>query len=674
MEDYNNTYINPDNPVYISYAWADDKNPDIEKDVDELCNILDREKIYIKRDKDSNPTKRLIPYRWSIAKAAEEIGKGDTVIVVLSERYFTSLACLREFFLIRQNGNLNKRVFYIVIKNGEIRDRDIFVKSIQSLAIIKYNILQIVESNYCYLTKTESFALENNMYADVLGFLRQDTEDKCTMNIEYWKKDKYSKLIEHLKEHIKETIKYGINIDEEVDNCLKVITHEKYDKDAILLIGDSIFDVETDDGRKNLGTVINEIILKKANSLSLKHGNGQEKTLREWYKKNYDEKYVEELKTSAFIPVMDEIKRIQNNPLNRNMNKRLLELLNTNKFNKIMSIGYSDLIYKTIEDYKKGKENIKIITLGQSGFAEPVVEFNGIYFYDLLDMENRKKSNNGSLIFTEYDIVDFVSKCIFAVNKESILPKKYLLTLGTNFPSWALRFMWFSLTKNVNNLSFNNKGFIANQKIDNKTRRFVNSNGAAFVPDNETNRFIDKLLSKLNKETECKNIEIPKSENTFDDNKYNVYVNYSDIDKSKFKDTIPKLNPASEIQYLWRTEKDVQLNDNNDNYDCYVIFVAEPEWTKKERENWTKLVNYVRGKHNKLIVVSTYTSQENIDDVLPHEIKMFEIIENSITFKKTNGVESLINLMESLKNNKKEKKEKEKKEKEKKNNVELNND
>lgn len=40
------------NPVYISYAWANDNNPDLEVDVNRLCRVMEKNGIYYKRDKE----------------------------------------------------------------------------------------------------------------------------------------------------------------------------------------------------------------------------------------------------------------------------------------------------------------------------------------------------------------------------------------------------------------------------------------------------------------------------------------------------------------------------------------------------------------------------------------------------------------------------------------------
>lgn len=111
-------YKNPTNPVYISYAWANETNPTLENDVDKLCALMEKNGIFYKRDKDG-----LCPYRWSIHRAEEEIGEGCAVIVVISEKYIKSLHCMHEWHLIKENGKIWERVFPVVLPGADLTNK-----------------------------------------------------------------------------------------------------------------------------------------------------------------------------------------------------------------------------------------------------------------------------------------------------------------------------------------------------------------------------------------------------------------------------------------------------------------------------------------------------------------------------------------------------------------------
>ena len=103
-------YINPNNPVYFSYAWDKDEQG-IEEDVNNLCKLLEKNDIYYKRDKVN-----LCNYRWCINDSEIEIGEGSAIIVVISERYIKSLHCMNEWHLMRENGKIWERVFRLYWK------------------------------------------------------------------------------------------------------------------------------------------------------------------------------------------------------------------------------------------------------------------------------------------------------------------------------------------------------------------------------------------------------------------------------------------------------------------------------------------------------------------------------------------------------------------------------
>ncbi len=128
-------YINEENPVYISYSWANECYPNLEDDVDALCNLMKKNGILYKRDKDSNPTYSLLDYTDDIKKAEEEIGKGNAIIMIISEKYLCAPHCLHELHCMLQKGpnDFSKRVFPIVLFGSERYD-EVFLESIDKVA------------------------------------------------------------------------------------------------------------------------------------------------------------------------------------------------------------------------------------------------------------------------------------------------------------------------------------------------------------------------------------------------------------------------------------------------------------------------------------------------------------------------------------------------------------
>ena len=111
-------YINPDNPVYVSYNWSQSTL------VDTVCKTFESGNILYKRDKKD------CKLRDSITGFEEEIGNGKHIVVVLSDEYFESLGCMYEMACITEHGDIRGRVFFIDAMNQVKRKKslDIILK------------------------------------------------------------------------------------------------------------------------------------------------------------------------------------------------------------------------------------------------------------------------------------------------------------------------------------------------------------------------------------------------------------------------------------------------------------------------------------------------------------------------------------------------------------------
>ncbi len=189
-------YINPETPVYISYAWANDANPDLEADVNNLCQIMERNGIYYKRDKEN-----LCPYRWSIHKAEEEIGEGCAVIVVVSEKYIRSLHCMHEWHLIRENGKISQRVFPIVMPGADITVKSKYKEYYNFFNERKKELVDQLAEGISPLSNSESEAAHFGYYLNDLAALYQYLADYNTAKYVVRDND-YAALVSQLKRHI----------------------------------------------------------------------------------------------------------------------------------------------------------------------------------------------------------------------------------------------------------------------------------------------------------------------------------------------------------------------------------------------------------------------------------------------------------------------------------------
>jgi peptidoglycan hydrolase-like protein with peptidoglycan-binding domain len=203
-------YINPDTPVYISYAWANEANPDLEADVNSLCQIMERNGIYYKRDKEN-----LCPYRWSIHKAEEEIGEGCAVIVVVSEKYIKSLHCMHEWHLIRENGKISQRVFPIVMPGADITVKSKYKEYYAFFNQRKQELVEQLAEGIIPLSNSETEAAHFGYYLNDLAALYQYLADYNTAKHVVREND-YAALISQLKSYIGS--KSGVEIKPQATN------------------------------------------------------------------------------------------------------------------------------------------------------------------------------------------------------------------------------------------------------------------------------------------------------------------------------------------------------------------------------------------------------------------------------------------------------------------------
>ncbi len=92
--------------VYVSYSWAQSE------EMDDICLALKTNSIVYKRDKKD------CGYRQNIKHFEEEIGKGNIVIAVLSDKYLRSIHCMYELSSLIENGYIEDRLFPIVYIDG----------------------------------------------------------------------------------------------------------------------------------------------------------------------------------------------------------------------------------------------------------------------------------------------------------------------------------------------------------------------------------------------------------------------------------------------------------------------------------------------------------------------------------------------------------------------------
>jgi hypothetical protein len=98
--------------VFISYAWEGDS----EEIVNKIDQSLKAKGLTIVRDK------RDLGFKGSIKDFMERIGRGNCIIVVISDKYLRSPNCMFELAEIAENKEFHDRIFPIVLQDADIYD------------------------------------------------------------------------------------------------------------------------------------------------------------------------------------------------------------------------------------------------------------------------------------------------------------------------------------------------------------------------------------------------------------------------------------------------------------------------------------------------------------------------------------------------------------------------
>jgi 8-oxo-dGTP pyrophosphatase MutT (NUDIX family) len=117
--------------VFVSYAWE----PESDSIVDVLEQTFAKRGICIIRDKKD------LGYKGSIHEFEQRIGRGQCIILVISDKYLRSEHCMYELLEIERNVQLRKRIFPIILESANI------FKAVGRLAYINFWQEQIEQLN-----------------------------------------------------------------------------------------------------------------------------------------------------------------------------------------------------------------------------------------------------------------------------------------------------------------------------------------------------------------------------------------------------------------------------------------------------------------------------------------------------------------------------------------------
>jgi hypothetical protein len=191
-----------ENEVFVSYAWGAES----ETIVDELERAFDQRGIHMVRDKKD------LDYKGSIRVFEERIGRGQCIILVISDAYLRSEHCMYELVEVDKNQNLRNRIFPILLSDAHIH------KAIDRLDYVKYwddqieQLNQAIKEKINLMTNLISINESLDKYAHIRASIAHLTDLLSDMNAltpEIHKVSGFSKLIGTVEDIIKTEKKEG---------------------------------------------------------------------------------------------------------------------------------------------------------------------------------------------------------------------------------------------------------------------------------------------------------------------------------------------------------------------------------------------------------------------------------------------------------------------------------
>ena len=176
--------------VFISYAWGGES----ETLVNRLYKVLVEKGYNVIRDKID------LGYKGNIKKFMQEIGTGDGIVAVLSDKYLRSPNCMYEIVQIEQNGEFDKRIFPIVLPDADIYSP---VKRLQYVKYWEEQVKTLNESmkgidNMGLISEIQQELSEYNQILNAISGISTFIKNTNSLTPELLEKENYVSLLNSL--------------------------------------------------------------------------------------------------------------------------------------------------------------------------------------------------------------------------------------------------------------------------------------------------------------------------------------------------------------------------------------------------------------------------------------------------------------------------------------------
>lgn len=182
------------NQVFISYAWGGES----ELVANELEALFTQKMIDLVRDKSD------LGFKGLIREFMQQIGQGNLVILIISDKYLKSKNCMFELMEVDKKGEFLDRIFPIVISDADIYD------SLGILKYLKYWDQKIKDLNTSAkelenLADTRKVQEDINLYTDIRGAI-DDLAGKLsnmnTLTLEIMRGKQFQPLFDALEQKL----------------------------------------------------------------------------------------------------------------------------------------------------------------------------------------------------------------------------------------------------------------------------------------------------------------------------------------------------------------------------------------------------------------------------------------------------------------------------------------
>jgi len=184
---------NMDTPeIYISYAWTSES----EEILKELCATFDENDIRYFVDKKD------VEYRGNIREFEERLGKGDYIILIISDKFLKSKDCMYEVLqIMNKGGDFSQRIYPIVLSDAKIYEPEYIIDYIKHWEDKKASLndkMKTIGSEF--LSGLHTVIDNYTKYREIIDNLINILKEMNNLSPDIHRDSKFKQLIDSLKD------------------------------------------------------------------------------------------------------------------------------------------------------------------------------------------------------------------------------------------------------------------------------------------------------------------------------------------------------------------------------------------------------------------------------------------------------------------------------------------